>query len=397
MIEVVLVGIGGYGEDYLTQMLENAEAHCARLVGCVDPFASSSRKVEDLRLLGIPIYDDLSEFYKNHSADLAIISSPIHHHKPQVIIALNAGSNVLCEKPIAALVEDALEMADAAEKANRFVAIGYQWSFSPANLALKEDILSGAYGKPLRFKTYTCWPRYESYYRRNNWAGCIKTDKGQWVLDSPVQNATAHYLHNMLFMAGSALNKSVSPEKMQVGLYRAKEYENYDTAAMRIITDSDVEILFLTTHSCQKLIGPVIELDFERGKVMFSNGDSQFVGHTADGVKKNYGNSFPEDMRKLWVCIDAIRDKDVITCDINTALSHLVCVNIAQRTLIYDLPQSIIKTACNDGDGLTYIEGIEDIFVKCFEASLLPSELSDTHPICAFETKTSERIKAFQN
>ncbi len=379
MVNVVLAGIGGYGEGYLKAMLEDADAHDVRLAGCVDPFASLSKSMEVLRQHNIPVYANLEEFYKNHFAELAVISSPIHCHKSQTIEALESGSNVLCEKPIAALVEDAFAMAAAAKKAKRFVAIGYQWSFSPANIALKKDILAGYYGKPKRFKAYTCWPRWESYYKRNNWAGRIKTDDGQWIIDSPANNATAHYLHNMFFVAGAAINKSVAPKKIEAELYRAKPCENYDTAAMRIMTDVNVEILFLTTHSCQKAVGTIMELEFENGKVTFNPEDSQLIGLTTRGDKKIYGNPYDDEMHKLWECIKAVRSNGMIPCDIDTALPHLVCINKIQKMPIHVMPQNMIKTTCRDNDRLTYIEGVENCFTKCFETYSLPSEVNNDY------------------
>jgi len=376
MINVVLAGIGGYGEGYLNALLNDADTHNARLAGCVDPFAAASKHIDVIRQRNIPVYDSLEEFYKNHSAELAVISSPIHYHKSQTITALQAGSNVLCEKPVAALVEDALAMADAAKKAKRFVAIGYQWSFSPANIELKEDILAGHYGKPKRFKTCTCWPRWESYYKRNNWAGRIKTDNGLWILDSPANNATAHYLNNMFFVAGTAINKSAEPEKIEAELYRAKSCENYDTAAVRMMTDTGVELLFLTTHSSKETIGPVLEFEFEHGKVTFSPGDFKLVGQLSHGDKKVYGNPYDDEMHKLWECVDAARDSKVIPCDIYTALPHLICINQVQKMPIHVMPQSMVKTICKDNNTLVYIEGIEECFNKCFETYSLPSEVN---------------------
>lgn len=373
MIEVVLVGIGGYGGNYVSEMLQHSQARGARLAGCVDPFAASCSKIDELRKLNVPIYDDLGEFYKNHTADLAVISSPIHYHKTQSVAALQAGSNVLCEKPVAALVEEGEEMAAAAKQAGRFLAIGYQLSFSPVILSLKEDILAGRYGRPLRFKTMTCWPRPESYYNRNNWAGRIKSPRGQWVLDSPANNATAHYLHNMLFLAGGAIDKSASPREVRAELFRAKKYENYDTAAMRIFVEGGVEILFLTTHSCKELIGPIMGLEFENGKVTFDNVNRQLTGLSSAG-EKNYGNPLEDSLYKLWVCIDAVKNGGPISCDIETAMPHLHCINIAQKSPILDVSKEKIKTAVRDGDAITYVEGMEEAFKKCFNAWALPSE-----------------------
>ena len=47
------------------------------------------------------------------------------------------------------------------------------------------------------------FPRPLSYFKRNDWAGHLRTPAGEDVLDSPLNNATAHYLHNMLYVLGA--------------------------------------------------------------------------------------------------------------------------------------------------------------------------------------------------
>lgn len=50
----------------------------------------------------------MNDFYlSGGKADLAVIVSPPHYHVPQSILALHHGTNVLCDKPIGALVSDA--------------------------------------------------------------------------------------------------------------------------------------------------------------------------------------------------------------------------------------------------------------------------------------------------
>src|SRR5439155_21910363 len=99
-------------------------------------------------------------------------------------------------------------MAEAAESAGRFLAIGYQWSYSTAVQALKRDILQGRFGRPLRFRTSVTYPRSKSYFRRNAWAGRERSEAGDAIYDSPVNNATAHFLHNMLYLLGDVPSTS---------------------------------------------------------------------------------------------------------------------------------------------------------------------------------------------
>ncbi len=198
-IRIALVGLGGYGQFYLRALLGAAtRGYDIRLVAGIDPEPERCRNLEQLKAAGVPIYPDLARFYdevaevSQPAADLVIIAAPIQLHAPLTKLALSQGANVLCEKPVAPTIQEAMGMLEAEKEAEGFVAIGYQWSFSEAIQALKRDVQSGALGQPVRLKTKVLWPRPASYYARNNWAGGLKTPDGHWILDSPANNATAH-------------------------------------------------------------------------------------------------------------------------------------------------------------------------------------------------------------
>ncbi|MDP6450103.1 MAG: Gfo/Idh/MocA family oxidoreductase, partial [Lentisphaeria bacterium] len=100
-IQLVQIGAGGYGEFYMGEYLPGSHENIT-LAGVVDPFIERCSTHDALLAKGIPIFDDLEAFYAEHSADLAVIASPIQFHLPQTIVALQNGSHVLCEKPLGA-------------------------------------------------------------------------------------------------------------------------------------------------------------------------------------------------------------------------------------------------------------------------------------------------------
>ena len=140
-----------------------------------------------------------------------MIVSPIQNHIPQCLESLKAGMSVLCEKPLTGAVQDGLRLTEVLREKPHWVEIGYQWSFSQPIQNLKRDIESGLWGEPVRMKSLCLWPRRESYYRRNDWAGKIQDSEGQWILDSPANNAMAHFLHNMLYLLGETPSASAVP------------------------------------------------------------------------------------------------------------------------------------------------------------------------------------------
>src|SRR5207249_2746382 len=122
-------------------------------------------------------------------ADLVVVCTPPQLHSLHVCLALEHHSHVLCEKPLCVTPDQARQMLAARDRAGKDVTIGYQWSLADAIQRLKSEILSGVFGKPRRLRTLVLWPRDETYYRRNRWAGRVRDADGNWILDSPVNNA----------------------------------------------------------------------------------------------------------------------------------------------------------------------------------------------------------------
>ncbi len=64
---------------------------------------------------GIPqAFTDYREMLEKVQPDITVVATPNIFHKPMTLAALEAGSHVLCEKPLALTCADAREMMDFA-------------------------------------------------------------------------------------------------------------------------------------------------------------------------------------------------------------------------------------------------------------------------------------------
>ncbi|MGC9347068.1 MAG: Gfo/Idh/MocA family protein [Anaerolineae bacterium] len=377
-VTVALVALGGYGNFYLERLFGDDRTHGFRFVAGVDPNPVGCRYLDAFRDQDVPIYPDLESFYASNQADLVVIAAPIHLHAPFTCTALSHGSSVLCEKPIAPTIQDARRMREVEAASDGFVGIGYQWSFSDAIQELKTDILEGVLGAPQRLRTKVLWPRPLSYYHRNNWAAHLKAPNGAWVLDSPANNATAHYLHNCFYVLGPTRESSARPVGVQAELYRANEIENYDTAAIRSTTEEGVEILFYTSHPVGESVGPDLVYEFEDAVVTFEAWEGPLIATFEDGRVKDYGNPFEDDAQKLWDAIDAVRTGAPLACGIDAASSHTLCINGAQESVpaIVDLPEDLVERKPMDNeDTLVWVKGLLEMLESCYDEGVLPSEL----------------------
>jgi predicted dehydrogenase len=375
-VSILIIGIGGHGNVYVNELLNNMESKRFSIVGAVDPYPEGCRRLDELKKLKVPFFKTIEGFYKNNSADLALISTPIQHHAFQSCYAMNHGSNVLCEKPACATIQDALKMAETRDKTGKFLAIGYQLAFSESLLKLKRDIMSGKLGKPKRLKTIMLAPRNKDYYSRK-WAAKIKDEFGNWVLDSVVSNATAHYINNMFFVLGKEEDESIYPSEVQAELYRANDIENFDTVAAKISTKEGIEIMFYASHATDDK-GSFMHYEFENATVTYlekEDGGNSIIAQFNSGETIDYSDYFENQTRKLWVCVDAAAGLDAnITCKIETATPHVISVNGMQDSVpeIVNFPPSLIKTK---GDPeYVWVEGLREVLLDCYNDWVLPSD-----------------------
>jgi len=104
---------------------------------------------DEVDLAGVAIYDDLGKMLAEKQLDAISLTVPSHLHAELSILALNAGVNVLCEKPMALNVDDCRRMAEAAEKSGKTLQIGHCVRFWPEYAAAKEIVAGGKYGRVL--------------------------------------------------------------------------------------------------------------------------------------------------------------------------------------------------------------------------------------------------------
>jgi predicted dehydrogenase len=382
-VKLLLIGIGGYGNLYVDALLKRLKEYddektdaAFEIAGFIDPMPEGCRSLDKLLNMGIRSYKSIEEFCSNgQKPNLTVISTPIHMHCSMTVSALLHGSDVLCEKPVSATIQEALTMIDARNETGRNVSIGYQWSHSKAVTLLKKDISDGMYGKPLKLKTLVLWPRNKQYYQRA-WAAKKKAGDGSWILDSVANNATAHYLHNMFYILGREPDKSAVPIKVKSELYRANCIENFDTAAIRAITKEGVEILYFGSHATKDSYGPVFEYKFEKGVIKYNyQNDKCFYAVFNDGRDINYGNPDEEYNNKIWMAIDYTRNSIKPVCSIESSISQTLCINGAQESMpdTKQFPKEIIKF--DDTSEVTWAEALFEILTDCYENEKMPYDM----------------------
>ncbi|MGJ5895473.1 gfo/Idh/MocA family oxidoreductase [Streptomyces sp. V2] len=97
------------------------------LVAAFDPDVDSARTVLGAAAEGVLVTADLEEFLTVGRPDLVAVCSPNDAHVAPALAALEAGAQVLCEKPLAADVTDARRLARADSHGRLAVNLPYRF------------------------------------------------------------------------------------------------------------------------------------------------------------------------------------------------------------------------------------------------------------------------------
>jgi len=91
--------------------------------------------------------DNLEEMLADGEVEAVSVCTPNATHAPITIACLNAGKNVLCEKPAAINYEQVKEMKEAADRNGKILNLGHVNRFNTAVNLIKDMIASGELGK----------------------------------------------------------------------------------------------------------------------------------------------------------------------------------------------------------------------------------------------------------
>ena len=284
---VAVIGVSGYGAIYHQLLRTALQERRVRLVAAViiNP-AQAAEAVAELQAGGTVIYSSADEFFAKEAGeiDLCMIPTGIQWHARLTIAALKAGMNVLVEKPLAGSLADTAAIRAAEAATGRWVAVGFQDVYSAEARELKERILSGAIGRVTEIRMLGLWPRPRAYFARNHWAGRIEAD-GAAVLDSPLNNAFAHFVNLGLFFAGPSAAASASVRIDSAELLRAHPIEMFDTAVIRGVSPEGVRFWLGFSHATRETRQPEIHIEGDAGNAEWHHeGDCEIV--SADGTRE---------------------------------------------------------------------------------------------------------------
>ena len=164
-ISFVIVGTGIVGERIIKQLLANDNAEIVAL------FDENKKRLAEMAdtygLHAASSYEEVLSLKPNW----VYIGTPPVSHATLSEMAIQAGLDVLCEKPLAHDACDGLVMAQVAEKSHGQTAMHFPLMYSPAARHMMELVEKGTVGDVVRVELSTYFPHWPRHWQQNPWIG----------------------------------------------------------------------------------------------------------------------------------------------------------------------------------------------------------------------------------
>ncbi|MFC2116052.1 Gfo/Idh/MocA family oxidoreductase [Bacteroidota bacterium] len=206
-LKVVLIGTGVRGSGFWGKRLVDRYSEILEFVGLVDH--NPGRLNYAAGFIGVGkdcgLYGTFEEMIKEQSPDLIMVTTPDAIHHTYIIKALDAGVDVLTEKPLTTDEDKCKAILDAERRSRRKVIVGFNYRWSPYNTKIKELLSKGAIGDVVSvdFSWMLNTSHGASYFRRwhgqREYSGSLLVHKAthhfdliNWWLDSDPEEVFAY-------------------------------------------------------------------------------------------------------------------------------------------------------------------------------------------------------------
>jgi UDP-N-acetyl-2-amino-2-deoxyglucuronate dehydrogenase len=172
-IKFGVVGQGHIGKRHAEMIRRNPEAE---LIAVCDVVSKEQLGIADMKE---KFYSSVEELLEKHpEIEVINICTPNGLHAKHSLSAIEAGKNIVCEKPMALTKADCESIIFKALQKHKTVFCVMQNRFSPPSVWLKQIVEEKIIGDVYMVQLNCYWNRDERYYKKGGWKGLQKLDGG---------------------------------------------------------------------------------------------------------------------------------------------------------------------------------------------------------------------------
>ena len=154
-MRVVVAGTGAFGRNHLRVLRElEAAGKGVALVAAIEPDAGRAAETEEK--YSVPVFSSVEELLAaDLQVDAASVAVPTAQHHAVAAALLDAGLDLLVEKPLAATLAEADDLLSRAAKSKRILQPGHLERFNPAVLAVQSQLHRPMFFEAHRLSVFT--------------------------------------------------------------------------------------------------------------------------------------------------------------------------------------------------------------------------------------------------
>lgn len=200
-MKYAIIGCGRISPNHIAA----AQANKLEIVGLCDIVKENAndKKVKFDLPKATPIYTDYKRMLEKEKPELVAISTESGKHAQIALDCIEAGCNIIIEKPIALSISDADKIIEKANEKNVKVCACHQNRFNKSIQKIREAIDKNRFGKLFHGTAHIRWNREYEYYGRADWRGTWEQDGGA------LMNQCIHNIDLLRWMMGDEIESVV--------------------------------------------------------------------------------------------------------------------------------------------------------------------------------------------
>jgi predicted dehydrogenase len=178
MVNFGIIGFGLHAVKRLMPGFQSA-ANC-RVIALSR--RSLAKAQESARQYHIPLaFDSAEALCRSPEVDAVFVATPNACHLQDVLLAIQHGKPVLCEKPMAVTAGQCRQMVEAAAKANVLLGVAQVFRFEESTVSLRDRLAAGQIGKVVFARSEFSFPGGSGHPR--TWISDLAVSGGGPIAD----------------------------------------------------------------------------------------------------------------------------------------------------------------------------------------------------------------------
>lgn len=310
-MKIGIIGAGGIANAHAAAYTAN---NC-EIVAVTDIIAETAQQYASTH--GGTVFAGYKELIDQAKPDIVSICTPPNAHEETAVYALNAGVNVLCEKPMAYDIASAHRIREAVKSSSAIFMPAHRHRFIPANIKLKEIIASGRIGLPVLFNNIFCGP---AFGMEGRWFTQKSIAGGGCILDT-----NSHSIDLFRFIVGEVAEQTAV-------MHTHFKTTDVEDAGMLVVKSVDGALGVMESAFFIGAGAAYIDIMCSNGKIRFDYFAPDKIVYTVMGEENSYEETvIPSDGFKEQTAhlIGAIKGEHELSCTIEDGVraTEIICSN----------------------------------------------------------------------